>query len=206
MKWRNVRFLVSITTLTLAALGSNAFAGCAPPKDAASLYQPSGYDQAGSVSHLLRVSDKSASVSMVGLWHVLLIAEGNTGSGLPPNGATVDNGLSVWHSDKTEETLDSRPPQTGDVCFGVWEKVGEREYQLNHFGISFDPTTDPKNPQGYVNIRQHLWLDSDGYHFKGTFSIRQYDPSGVLLVEIKGVSRGSRISLGTTTGNLVSQD
>jgi hypothetical protein len=206
MKWRNVRFLISISTLTLAALASNAFAGCAPPKDAANLYQPSGYDEASSVPRLLRVSETNTGVSIVGLWHVLLIAEGNTGSGLPPNGATVDNGLSVWHSDKTEETLDSRPPQTGDVCFGVWEKVGDDEYQLNHFGISFDPPADPNNPQGYVNIRQHVWLASDGKHFKGTFSIRQYDQSGNLLIEIKGVSRGTRITLGTTAGNLVSQN
>ena len=205
MKRRDVRFLIAVTALTMMALGSNAFAGCAPPKNAAT-YQPSGYDGASAMPDLLRVSDQSTTLSVVGLWHVLLIAEGNTGAGLPPDGATVDNGLSVWHSDKTEETLDSRPPQTGDVCFGIWQKVGEGEYQLNHFGISFDPATDANNPQGYVNIRQHVWLSSDGKHFKGTFSIRQYDQSGGLLVEIKGVSHGTRITLGTTAGNLVSEN
>jgi hypothetical protein len=66
---------------------------------------------------------------MVGMWHVLFIAQGNEGAGLPPDGVPVDNALSTWHSDGTEATVSSCAPATGDVCLGVWQKVGRRHYK-----------------------------------------------------------------------------
>ena len=88
---------------------------------------------------------------------------------------------------------------------GVWEKVGEWHYKLNHFGISFDPTTDPNNPQGFADIRQDIFLNPDGITFKGTFTIQQYDQSGNLLIEIKGLLHGYRVNQHTTVGDLLSQ-
>src|ERR1700690_1501459 len=118
-----------------------ASAGCANPNGGVKVTPqswngPSSFGSAG----LLLASDHDSDVSMVGMWHVAFIAKGNVGPGLPPDGAPVDNSLSHWHPDGTEEQVSSRAPQTGDLCMGVWEKVGERHYKLNHFGISFDPT------------------------------------------------------------------
>jgi hypothetical protein len=44
-------------------------------------------------------------------------------------GAVVNLGFNTWHSDGTEWSLDGSFPQTaGNVCPGVWERVGHRTY------------------------------------------------------------------------------
>jgi len=151
-------------------------------------------------ANLLLASDRGPS--MVGMWHVVFIAEGN-GPGLPPDGTQVDSTLAQWHRDGTEITLASRPPQTGDVCLGVWEEVGPRHFHLNHFGIAFDPSVDPNTPQGFANIHQDIHLHPDGKSFKGAFIIDQYDATGNLLVEIKGDLIGTRVTQSTTVSDLL---
>ncbi|HVT98008.1 MAG TPA: hypothetical protein VHE33_10915 [Acidobacteriaceae bacterium] len=180
-----------------------ASAVCANPFLKAHVAKQAWDGQVGGAAQLLMASDHDHDAGIVGLWHVAFIAEGNTGAGLPPDGAQVDSGLTMWHSDGTEETLDSRPPATGDVCYGVWKQVGERHYLLNHFGIAFDPSTDPNTPLGYAHIPQDVVVSRDGRTFTGTFVIDQYDATGNLLIEIKGKLVGTRITLGTTVGDLV---
>jgi hypothetical protein len=48
-------------------------------------------------------------------------------------------------------------------------------------------------------------LNPDGITFKGTFTIQQYDQSGNLLIEIKGLLHGYRVNQHTTVGDLLSQ-
>jgi hypothetical protein len=196
--------------LTAVAFGAVmvplASAGCANPSKGGGLHLSpqswSGQAYFGAAS-LLLASDRDDDVSMVGMWHVTFTAKGNVGAGLPPDGAPVDNALSQWHSDGTEVTLSSRIPATGDVCLGVWKKVAPRRYKLNHFGISFDPATDPNNPQGFANIRQDVVLSPDGKTFKGTFTIDQFDQSGNLLIEIKGLLSGTRVDINTSVSDLL---
>jgi len=196
------KLMLVLTTIAVGAFGvPMASAACANPFIKAHLAHQSWNGQVGVVPHLLLASEHDPS--MVGMWHVSFIAEGNTAAGLPPDGTQVDNALSQWHVDGTEETLDSRPPATGDVCLGVWKQRGERHYVLNHFGIAFDPTVDPNTPLGYANIRQDIILSRDGKTFTGTFSIDQYDATGNLLVEIKGDLVGTRVTLSTTVGDLL---
>lgn len=178
-----------------------ASAVCANPFLKAHVSRQAWDGQVGGTAKLLLANDHEPS--MVGLWHISFIAEGNTGAGLPPDGAVVDSGLTEWHSDGTEETLDSRPPATGDVCLGVWKQMGARHYMLNHFGIGFDPSTDPNTPLGYAHIPQDIVLSRDGMTFTGSFVIDQYDATGNLLVEIKGKLAGTRITLATTVGDLL---
>jgi len=194
------RLIVTLAALALGAvLVPVASAGCNPLNKAH--IAPQAWEGHGSLApEFLLISNHGPS--MVGMWHVSFIAEGN-GPGLPPDGVQVDNALSHWHVDGTEVTVSSRAPETGDVCLGVWKRVGERHYLLNHFGISFDPSTDPNNPQGFANIRQDIWLSPDGNRFKGTFTIDQFDPTGNLLVEIKGNLVGTRVTVSTTVGNLL---
>lgn len=194
-----------VPTLALLALGTfgvqSAYAGCANPVTGAHLLHQSWRPGAGAAPNLSLVS--LPSPTMVGLWHVVFIAEGNTGPGLPPDGAQVDNALSAWHADGNEETLSSRPPATGDVCLGTWRQIGERQFALNHFGIAFDPAVDPNTPLGFANIRQNIILSRDGKTFTGYFRIDQYDAKGDLLVEIKGNLVGTRISLSTSVADLL---
>jgi hypothetical protein len=190
-----------------AVLVPRASAGCGDPfRGTGKVHvSPQSWEEPGDFggASLLMASDHDSDVSIVGMWHVLFIAKGNEGPGLPPDGVPVDNALSTWHSDGTELTVSSRVPATGDVCQGVWQQFGRRHYKLNHFGISFDPATDPNNPLGFANIRQNIVLSPDGKTFVGTFLIQQYDQTGNLLVEIKGVLNGSRVGLKTSVSDLL---
>ena len=53
---------------------------------------------------------------------------------------------------------DIRPPSTGNFCLGVSQKVGERQYKLNHFAIAWtgDPTaTRASEPP--ISSSRSLW-------------------------------------------------
>lgn len=84
---------------------------------------------------------------------------------------------------------------TGDVCVGVWEKVGPRSYKLNHIGISYDSTG--LNLVGEAIIRQNLTLSEKGNGISGTFTIDQYDESGNKLAHVQGTLYGTRITVNT---------
>ncbi len=49
----------------------------------------------------------------------------------PPDGTPIDNALVVWHSAGTEIMGSARPAQDGDICLGIWEKIGKSRYKLN---------------------------------------------------------------------------
>ena len=51
--------------------------------------------------------------SIVGLWHVVYTA----------GGSTFNETLDQWHSDGTEFENAWLPPDTGNICFGVWKEV-----------------------------------------------------------------------------------
>jgi hypothetical protein len=186
--------VVILGTLAVGALGvRGASASCANPLvNLKSHIAPQAWDR----------GDSEHGATIVGMWHVAFIAEGNAPP-LPPDGVQIDSTLSHWHSDGTEVTLSSRPPATGDVCLGVWQEVGERHYKLNHYGIAFDPSVDPNTPRGFDNIRQDITVSRDGKTFTGTFTIDQYDSAGNLLDEIKGDLVGTRVTLSTTVSDLL---
>jgi hypothetical protein len=60
-----------------------------------------------------------------------------------------------------------RDPKAGDVCQGVWRKVGPRTYTLNHIAMGYD--------QGYpgplfrVHIHATVKVDKSGKSFSGNF-------------------------------------
>jgi hypothetical protein len=146
---------------------------------------------------------------IVGFWYYKFIAQGNTveSSGLPedqvpPDGAVLDSGYAQWHSDGTEISNSSRQPVTQSFCLGVWEKAGGTKYQLNHFAISwvFSAT---ETYQGPANIGQNVTLSNDHNSFTGTVTIKQYDPSGNLLVSLMGNIQGQRITVTTPVQNVL---
>jgi hypothetical protein len=171
--------------------------------------------------HLLRASlagtdgqesESEATPSIVGMWHVHFISDGIS-SGIPggvPKGAEVDAGYSQWHSDGTETTNSGvRAPNTGSICFGVWEKVGGNKYLLNHFGISWDPTKGPEGPAGPAGeligparIQAAVTLGPDGEHFTGKFTIDQYDEAGNHLMHLEGTLNGDRMGVNTPESSI----
>ncbi len=196
------KLMLFMAAVAFSTVGiSPASAACANPLLKARVAPQSWEGPAGVVPQLLLASEHRPS--LVGLWHVLFIAEGNTAPGLPPDGTQVDSTLTEVHPDATEITLDSRPPASGDVCLGTWKEVEDRHYRINHFGIAFDPATNPNTPLGYAHIPQDIILSRDGKTFTGKFVIDQYDATGNLLLEIKGDLVGTRITLSTSVRDLI---
>jgi hypothetical protein len=151
-----------------------------------------------------KVSDAEEE-PIVGMWHVTFTARGNSAG--PPDNTPIDNALVVWHSDNTEIMNSGRPPQDGDFCMGVWEKVGRSSYKLNHFAWGgYDTTNAPSgigNPSGPTHFTEEVIVSADGRHYTGTFTLDAYDTSGNMTTHIIGVIAGTRITVDTTVGDLI---
>ena len=142
-----------------------------------------------------QVGDDSASLILassstdpiVGLWRVQFLSGGNV----------IDQAIVQWHDDGTEMMNSSRNPDTQSFCMGVWQNSGNSLYKLNHYAISWDPTTSTTEPLGLGSIRENIKLGKDGNTFTGTFVINQYDESGNLLATVSGTVNGFRINVNT---------
>jgi hypothetical protein len=214
-----------VAALALATLGTSfiqqANAGClqydGPKKLASSWQTPGSYF--GS-AHLVKVSDTNASedaygpsfyrAEITGLWAFKYISEGNEDKPAPiniPNGATVDGGNTIWFADGNEITYSGvRDPATGAVCLGIWKRTGERTYELNHIGLSWNPVGNPQGlPPGVAGpafIKQHVTLSRDGNSYTGTFAISQLGPDGKTLAlpgVITGRIEAKRVTINTDT-------
>jgi hypothetical protein len=135
----------------------------------------------------------TADPSVVGTWKERWISEGSKGI---PDGTEVDAGYAQWHSDGTEINVSGlRTPMSGDVCLGEWIKTGTRTYQMNHFGISYDPTG--QDLVGPARIKQLLTISTNGKTTSGTFTIDQYDEENNLLAHVQGKLVGTRVDINT---------
>ena len=160
-----------------------------------------------------RVGDPTAPLTqaadtvepIVGMWHVMFTAEGN-GEG-PPNGTPIDNALIVWHSDGTEIMTSMRPAQDGDICLGVWKKVGPNKYKVNHLPwFGNDTTNAPSgigNPAGPTRIIEAVTVSADGSSLSGSFSLRATDTTGKTTAFILGTITGTRVTTETTIRELL---
>lgn len=209
MKTTFKRFAAALCLVLLGTiLTTKASAECGyypPSHKAHAAVSPQSWNGAEfSSASLLRVSDDSNN-SIVGMWRVTLTAEGNTGPNAPPDGAPLDSALVQWHSDGTEVMNSGRPPQDGNVCFGVWEKTGRSRYKLNHFALGNDTANAPSgigNPSGPTQIVEDVTVSRDGRHYAGTFALDVYDPSNTLVAHIVGVITATRITVNTPASSL----
>ncbi len=157
----------------LAALGGQAHAGClsglvgdlaTPGKSAAPVPAPQSthFTQAAyrpgdfTGPKFLQVGDRrDDDEPIVGLWQFKL------------NGG-MDFGTQAWHADGTELMFSAgRDPATGDICQGVWRKVGPRAYTLNHIAMGYDQGFG--GPLFRVHIHAIVKVDRSGRAFSGTF-------------------------------------
>jgi hypothetical protein len=67
--------------------------------------------------------------------------------------------------------------------------------QLNHFGISYDPTG--VNIVGPARIQQWLTPDPNGNSTSGKFTIDQWDEADNLLAHVQGNVTGTRVTMET---------
>ena len=132
----------------------------------------------------------SDRAEIVGLWKFQFVAEGN--SGMPPDGAVIDQGFATWHRDGTEIINSGRPPITGSFCMGVWKQTTRGIYKVNHFALSWAP--NGTTFVGPANLREEVVLDESEDSYSGTFTIDQYGPDGTtLLAHITGQVTATRI-------------
>jgi len=129
---------------------------------------------------------QGADPSIVGLWHVFLISDGQP----------FDEGFDQWHSDGTEILNDTAPPQpangAGTVCLGVYKKVGPGSYRLRHPFWSFD---SEGNLAGSGVILETVTMDAGGASYHGTFEFDLYDLSNNLVFQASGTVSASRMNV-----------
>ena len=149
-------------------------------------YRPASFLLTGDHEH-----DNDEDAGIVGLWHVKLVSQG---SQYIPDNTPIDDAYVQWHSDGTELMNSSRPPVTGSFCMGVWERTGPSTYHLNHVALSWNPDS---TFQGPATIQEDVRLSRNGNKYTGTFTIVQYDASGInalVPTPIVGVITAERIT------------
>lgn len=194
------------TVLFAALLAPAAFAGCGDTRGLQgpftfvepSSLAPSVHDQALSIARADAVRALE-SQSIVGMWNITFVSAGNTLHSPPiPDGAMIDFGYSVWHSDGTEIlNSGSRAPATENFCLGVWARTGYATFQLNHFALSYDQNTGLLN--GKVQIRETVTLSPDGTSYTGTFTLDVFDTAGKVQVDhVQGNVVAKRVTVTST--------
>ena len=109
--------------------------------------------------------------SIVGMWSFKMT----------PTAGPGDFGYQQWHSDGTEiMNSGGRAPASENFCMGVWRQVAPSRYHLNHYALSYDPTSGSINAR--VIIKEDVTVDPSGTSYSGTFSLDVYDPSGTTAV------------------------
>lgn len=132
----------------------------------------------------------SGDVSVVGLWTVTFLA----GDGP----AVWDVGFEQFHADGTEFTIDTAvPPAAGNVCVGVWDRVGDRGVKLHHVGWNWDASVSPAALAGAFVLDLDVELAPGGRTFSGHYVTDSYDLDGNVIPELHadGVVTGSRITV-----------
>ena len=192
--WKIVSVLSGLALATIIVPCAHAGCGLYSPVRHVSWQPGTAMPRLVSAAFIInRDGDERSEPSMVGTWKEHWISEGSDGI---TDGTEVDAGYATWHSDGTEINVSGlRAPITGDVCLGVWIKTGARTYQLNHFGISYDPTG--ANIVGPARIQQWLTIDAKGDSTSGKFTIDQWDEADNLLAHVQGNVIGTRVTMET---------
>lgn len=156
-----------------------------------------GAAQLRRASFLLAASRQGSDGRIVGFWKAKFVAEGTPGI---PDGTVIDSPLVQWHADGTEIMNSSRPPATGNICLGVWQKSGPSSFKLNHFALNFDSSG---NFIGPGQIREDITLDQKADQYEGSFTLDLFDPVGNLLSHIAGRVTATRITVDTPVGDVL---
>jgi hypothetical protein len=198
-----------LPALLAAALAPAALAGCG---DTSSLQAP--FVMAQPSSNAQNVSQRASmavaaiaggnammnTASIVGMWNIQFISKGNTSHNPSiPDGAQIDFGYTQWHSDGTElMNSGGHTPVTGNWCMGTWVRSGYFSYELNHWALSYDATSQVLTTK--VNIQEQITLDPSGNEFAGTFTINVFNATtGVQVDSLTGTLAGQRVTVDQTT-------
>ncbi len=174
----------AVSGLVIVGLATSApaLANCGVPaqaKLAPSRYSAISNPTAGFVkTAFVPVFDVFENEDIVGLWEFEVHLNGAQ-YGLP-NNFLIDWGTATWHADGSEIQFSAgRPPDTGDVCMGVWKPLGHNTFQLNHIALGLGPVQDGAAGtfSGATNITATVTVDPRGKTFTGHYAITQYSGS-----------------------------
>jgi hypothetical protein len=211
---KSIRFVTQVfqTLAFVTALAPMVHAGCGdtsqiqapfifaePGVDAQALAQRAASASREAVTGTAPGNAPFNTATVVGMWTVNFISQGNTTHNPSiPDGALIDFGYTQWHTDGTElMNSGGHAAATGNFCMGTWVRSGFFTYELNHFALSYDPTTG--NLAAKIDIREQVILDPTGNEFTGTFTIDAYDPtSGLKVDHVAGTLSAVRVTVDQT--------
>jgi hypothetical protein len=157
-----VLVILGLLGLMVSALANAACLNGVPPTASGgaerltpALYRPA--DEAG--AYLLRVNDSEEdNAPIVGLWKFKL------------SGFLKDFGTQAFHAGGTETMFSAGvDPSTGDVCQGVWRRIGRSTYTLNHIAMAW---TAPGAQYGVlIHIHMTINLAHSGDAFTGHYNV-----------------------------------
>ena len=124
--------------------------------------------------------------SIVGMWILGFYHPGNH---------LWDAGIEQFSADGNEMTNDNAfPPDEGNICWGVWESVGNGQYKMKHIGLAFDSNGAYF---GRFDFAATLVLTDHGDGFTGTYVADQEDLSGNPIPELhdEGTLKATRFKV-----------
>ena len=124
--------------------------------------------------------------SIVGMWILGFYHPGNV---------LWDAGIQQFSADGNEVTNDNAfPPAEGNICWGVWERVGNGQYKMKHIGLVFDSNGAYI---GRFDFAATLILTDHGGGYIGTYVGDQEDLSGNILPEFhdEGTLKATRFTV-----------
>lgn len=143
----------------------------------------------GAMPGLLPSQDQRASASqhasIVGMWVM----------GFDHGDQPWDAGIEQFFSDGNEMTNDNAfPPAEGNLCWGVWERVGNGQYKMKHIGWVFDANG---SYFGRFDFAATITLTDHGDGFTGTYIADQEDLSGNIIPAYhdEGTLRATRFTV-----------
>jgi hypothetical protein len=135
--------------------------------------------------------------SLIGMWRTTLT--------LGNSDVVYDEALEHYHGDGTHLLISNGlPPALGNVCIGIYKKIGPRTYKLRHmtWNWSPDPNTVLGDPVpgtwvGRFELNLILRLDERGNSYRGTWSVKNFDTdeNHMPAYDVSGVVRGTRINV-----------
>jgi hypothetical protein len=189
------RIKIILVTVALSSVWvPGAVAACGssvqqlPPSVSSALQLPQPLQEAASDGVAAENPQRGGDPSMTGLWKTVFVA----------GGAVVNLGFNTWHNDGTEWALDGTfPPVGGNVCPGVWEKIGRRSYLTVHPAFDYDASNT--HVVGIFIERLKITISPDGNSYQGDFTWDNYDLQGNLLSDLSVAGRimGTRIQVGS---------
>jgi len=125
--------------------------------------------------------------TIVGLWHVIYTNSADQ--------STFNDTFDTWHSDGTEFESAFLAPAGGDVCVGVWKKIGQ-SVTLHHVGWLFNPSTPTATATNTFTLDEVVSLDKGGKTYTGTFTFKVWNLDGTPTpVVVTGTMAATRITV-----------